>query len=134
MLLLSTEFTKSWTRKGKGTEEAKSSRGHGGKGTGRVSFVSGDQSSELSPSGEVKLDSENETILAERLGTEAQVFLNEYFGVELVLEDNSLQAEIREQVVVKPEIRFVTCSQERDTSRWNNINLFGIRFQALYWI
>lgn len=62
-------------------------------------------------------ENENEAVLTERLGTEAETFLNESFGVELLLEDNSLQEEIMEKVVVKPEIRFVTCSRERDMSR-----------------
>lgn len=59
----------------------------------------------------------NEEVLAERLGKEAAVVLNPSFGVELILEENSLEHEIEDKVVVKPEIRFVTCSRERDASR-----------------
>lgn len=64
-----------------------------------------------------KSPTEHEVVLAEHLRTKADEFLNESFGVELVLEDGSLDEEITEQVVVKKEVRLVTCSPERDTSR-----------------
>ena len=60
---------------------------------------------------------EKEVILAEGLGTQAMEFLDSSFGIELVLEDKSLEKEINKQVVVKPEMKFVTCDHERDTSR-----------------
>ena len=44
-------------------------------------------------------------------------FFNSSFGIELILEDNSLEKEIKKQVVVKPRMKFVTCDHERDTSR-----------------
>ncbi|CAN0383216.1 unnamed protein product [Ascophyllum nodosum] len=60
---------------------------------------------------------EKEVILAEGLGTQAMEFLDSSFGIELVLEDKSLEKEIKKQVVVKPGMKFVTCDRERDTSR-----------------
>ncbi|CAN0365853.1 unnamed protein product [Ascophyllum nodosum] len=60
---------------------------------------------------------EKEVILAEGLGTQAMEFLDSSFGIELILEANSLETEIKEQVVVKPGMKFVTCEDERDTSR-----------------
>ena len=44
-------------------------------------------------------------------------FFDSSFGIELILEDNSLEKEIKKQVVVKPRMKFVTCDHERDTSR-----------------
>ena len=60
---------------------------------------------------------EKEVILAEGLGTQAMEFLDSSFGIELILEANSLETEIKEQVVVKPGMKFVTCEDKRDTSR-----------------
>ena len=44
-------------------------------------------------------------------------FLDSSFGIELILEDKSFEKEVKKQVVVKPEMKFVTCDRERDTSR-----------------
>lgn len=66
---------------------------------------------------ESRMFEKNEAVLAERLGTQAAVFINSPFGVELILEENSLEQSINAKVVVKPEIRLVKCSCERDTSR-----------------
>lgn len=89
----------------------------------------GDQSGEMrfpdhtnkqTTSGEAIKSSEldkNKAILAERLGTQEAVFLNSSFGVELILEKNSLEKVVNKEVSVNPELRFVTCNRERDKSR-----------------
>ena len=68
-------------------------------------------------SDESRMSEKNEAVLAERLGTQAAVFFNSSFGVELILEENSLERNINAKVIVKPEIRYVKCSRERDASR-----------------
>lgn len=77
----------------------------------------GDQSGELRFPDHTNQQSSGEAILAERLGTQAAVFLNSSFGVELILEKNSLEKDVNKKVLVKPELRLVTCNCERDTSR-----------------
>lgn len=59
----------------------------------------------------------NGVVLAERLVTQAAVFFNSSYGVELILEKGSLEQTVEGKVSVKPDIRLVTCSRERDTSR-----------------
>ncbi|CAM9542120.1 unnamed protein product [Ectocarpus sp. 13 AM-2016] len=56
-------------------------------------------------------------ILAPSLGCEAEVFQSATFGVELQLQDGSLDAKVRESVTISPEVLVVQCSNERDTSR-----------------
>lgn len=67
--------------------------------------------------GESRMPEGNGAVLAEHLGTQAATFFNSSFGVELILEENSLEQNVNAKVVVKPEIRFVKCSRERDMSR-----------------
>lgn len=57
------------------------------------------------------------TTVPNLLETQSAVPFDSSFGVELILEDMSLKQEMKEKVMVKPEIRYVTCSHERDTSR-----------------
>ena len=60
---------------------------------------------------------DKEVVLTNCLGTQAAEFLHPAYGIELILEDKSLEQEIKKQVVVKPEIKIVECSQDRDSSR-----------------
>ena len=83
-----------------------------------VDEVSEDEDDEVSGyEGSSDFGNEKEVILAEGLGTQAMEFLDSSFGIEFILEDKSLEKEIKKQVVVKPEMKFVTCDHERDTSR-----------------
>ena len=67
--------------------------------------------------GSSNFGSEKEVILAEGLGTQAMEFLDSSFGIELILEDKSLEKNIKKQVVVKSRMKFVKCDHQRDTSR-----------------
>ena len=83
-----------------------------------VDEVSEDEDDEVSGyEGSSDFGNEKEVILAKGLGTQAMEFLDSSFGIEFILEDKSLEKEIKKQVVVKPEMKFVTCDRERDTSR-----------------
>ena len=83
-----------------------------------VDEVSEDKDDEVSDyEGPSDFGNGKEVILAEGLETQAMEFLDSSFGIELILEGKSLEKEIKKQVVVKPEMKFVTCDHERDTSR-----------------
>ena len=83
-----------------------------------VDEVSEDEDDEVSGcEGSSDFGNEKEVIRAEGLGTQAMEFLDSSFGIELILEDKSLEKEIKKQVVVKPGMKFVTCDHEHDTSR-----------------
>lgn len=55
--------------------------------------------------------------LAESLGSSAAVFASIDYGVELELQDGSLDDAIQEPVTISSEVRIVQCGDERDTSR-----------------
>ena len=67
-----------------------------------VDEVSEDEDDEVSDEGSSDFGNEKEVILAQGLGTQAMEFLDSSFGIELILEDKSLEKEIEKQVVVKP--------------------------------